>query len=182
MFSLIMWCSSDRSVVSERVCPELQRVGRCRPSSGLTLLVPSLARAEILTLYAEVAGVDELTARRPPQDRRRSPVRKLLKETYSTHSVRALLARHAAAVGQAHNMAPPGHGTSCSPGSKPKASMTPSSSPTAATPAGNLWRSTASPLTDAQHLQRRHPPLPRLKISQFAAHDTFRRVGSTTGT
>jgi hypothetical protein len=38
---------------------------------------------------------------------------------------------------------PTGFGISCSPGSKPKASTTPSSSPTAATPAVNPWRSTA---------------------------------------
>jgi hypothetical protein len=35
-------------------------------------------------------------------------------------------------------------GTSCSPGSRPKASTTRSSSPTAATPAGRRWRSTAA--------------------------------------
>jgi integrase/recombinase XerD len=65
------------------------------------------------------------------------------KKPYSTRGVRAMLARYARKAGLAHNMPPTGSGTSCSPGSKPKASTMPSSSPTPATPPAPRWKSTA---------------------------------------
>jgi integrase/recombinase XerD len=66
------------------------------------------------------------------------------KKPYSTRGVRALLARSPPPPDCRTTCRPTGCGTSCSPGSKPKASTTRSSSPTAATPADSHWRSTAA--------------------------------------
>jgi integrase/recombinase XerD len=66
------------------------------------------------------------------------------KKPYSTRGVRARLARYAAKPAWPTTCHPTGSGTSCSPGSKPRASTMPSSSPTPATPPAPRWRSTAA--------------------------------------
>jgi integrase/recombinase XerD len=64
------------------------------------------------------------------------------KKPYSTRGVRAMLARYAARPGSPTTCRRTGSGTSCSPGSKSRASTTRSSSRTPAMRPGPAWRST----------------------------------------
>lgn len=86
------------------------------------------------------------------------------KKPYSTRGVRAMLARYANLAGLPHTRHPTGCGTSRSPGSRPKASTTPSSSPAAATPAATTRDlQPARPDRRPGHLRPGHRPIPRLK-------------------
>ena len=68
------------------------------------------------------------------------------KKPYSDRGVRKILTRYTQAAASPPRSARTRCATSCSPGSRPRASTTRSSSPTAATPPASPWRSTpASP-------------------------------------